>query len=168
MNTDKIYCVLAGYDIQTEMYLSDIQQSLYTQGFEGTQTKDIFMHITLGTFAPSDKDMLIDQIQHAAQECASFDVTFNHVGIFGGSKVLFVAPDVSHDLLTLKEYFGSSDGWTPHTTMLIDEPETIFRAAPVVSENFKAFRGKITTLHLYEFWPTREILSIPMNTQNED
>ena len=55
MNADKIYCVLAGYDAQTEQYLAGLQQSLYGRGFSGTQTKDIFMHITLGTFSPSDE-----------------------------------------------------------------------------------------------------------------
>lgn len=168
MSADKILCVLAGYDAQTEQYLAELQQSLYDRGFVGTQTKDIFMHITLGTFAPADEEMLIEQMKVAAADFSSIDVTFNHIGIFGGSRVLFAAPDPNTKLLALKECFVSSDNWTPHTTMLIDEPETIFRAAPVVANGFKAFRGRVESLHLCEFWPTRPIYSIPLKAQNED
>lgn len=166
MSDDKILCVLAGYDLQTEKYLASIQQTLYDAGFVGTQTKDIFMHITLGTFSPSDEEMLIERMKVAA-ESTSFELTFNHIGIFGGSKVLFVAPDPNRELFSLKEHFGFYDNWTPHTTLLIDEPETIFRAAPTVAEQFHAFLGRVTSLHLYEFWPTRQIFSIPLNAQNE-
>ena len=161
MSSGKILCVLAGYDAQTEEYLAGIQQSLYDHGFDGTQTKDIFMHITLGTFSPADEEMLIESMKRAA-DSAAFELTFNHIGIFGGAKVLFIAPDPNRVLLSLKENFGPSDNWTPHTTMLIDEPEIIFRAAPVVAEQFKAFRGRVTSLHLYEFWPTRHIFSIDL------
>ena len=164
MSDTKILCVLAGYDAQTESHLAGIQQSLYDAGFEGTQTKDIFMHITLGTFAPDDEEMLIARMKEAA-ESASFELTFNHIGIFGGSRVLFIAPTPNHELLHLKENFGSSTDWTAHTTMLIDAPEVIFRAVPVVSEHFRAFRGRVTSLHLYEFWPTRHIFSIDLGTE---
>lgn len=158
----KLLCVLARYDAQTEQRLADLQQHLYDCGFSGTQTKDIFMHATVGTFTPADEEMLIRQMQLAAEECPSFDVSFQHIGIFGGSKVLFVAPEVSHNLLNLKEHFGPADGWSAHTTMLIDEPEVIFRAVPVLSERFSSFSGRIESLHLYEFWPTRHIFSIDL------
>lgn len=42
--------------------------------------------------------------------------------------------------------------------MLIDEHETILKAVPYVAENFKSFTGKIESISLYEFWPTRFIL----------
>jgi len=91
-----------------------------------------------------------------------FDVTFNHIGIFGGSNsnVLFIAPDSDKHMLELKENFGDSFGWTPHTTMIIDKPDVILKTLPIVLDEFSSFSGKITTLHLYEFWPTRHILSV--------
>jgi hypothetical protein len=72
---------------------------------------------------------------------------------------LFVAPDTNAALLSLKENFEGSFDWTPHTTMLIDSPENILRATSVVAGTFSKFRGKVTHLHLYEFWPTRHILT---------
>ena len=45
-------------------------------------------------------------------------------------------------------------------SMLIDQPETIYRALPVLMEDFSAFQGRVHALHLYEFFPTRHILSV--------
>lgn len=42
--------------------------------------------------------------------------------------------------------------------MLIDIPNVIQRALPLLVENFKGFRGKIESISLYEFWPTRFII----------
>lgn len=159
---DKALYILAGYDEQTECYLAGIQNKLYEQGFVGTHTKNIPQHITLGSY-PTDKEQeLIDLLQRLAETNNSFGVTFNHVGIFGGSKVLFVAPDTNKELLELKENFGDSFNWTPHTTMLIDAPDVIQQALPIVLDEFKSFQGKVTTLHLYEFWPTRPILTVEL------
>ena len=82
------------------------------------------------------------------------------MGIFGGSSVLFIAPDPNRGLLELKERFGDSYNWTPHTTMIIDKPENVIKALPLVMNEFTAFSGKVTSLHLYEFFPTRHILSV--------
>ena len=159
---DKILCVLAGYDDETEARLSALQNTLYEQGFVGPHTKNLLQHITLGTFQSSDEEMLRKTMAQAAAACPAFDVTFNHIGIFGGSQVLFVAPDGNHPLLQLKEHFGPSFNWAPHTTMLMDQPEVIYQALPTLAAHFKAFQGKVTGIHLYEFWPTRHILSLPL------
>lgn len=157
---DKALYIMAGYDDQTEAYLAGIQNKLYEQGFTGTHTKNIPQHITLGSY-PTDKEQdLIDLLPKIAAATKAMDVTFNHIGIFGGSNVLFIAPDSSKELLELKENFGDSLGWTPHTTMIIDKPDVILKALPIVLHAFSSFGGKVTTLHLYEFWPTRHILSV--------
>ena len=75
---------------------------------------------------------------------------------------MFVAPDTNYKLLELKERFGDSYDWTPHTTMIIDDPDTIFEALPLVMKEFTAFEGKVTSLHLYEFFPTRHILTVDL------
>lgn len=159
---DKALYILAGYDEKTETYLSGIQSQLYAQGFIGTHTKGIPQHITLGSYPVGKEEELIRQLHQLGKTTEAFGVTFNHVGIFGGSRVLFIAPDVNHPLLSLKENFGDSLGWTPHTTMLIDEKETMLKALPIVMDAFASFSGKVTTLHLYEFWPTRHILTVEL------
>jgi len=159
---NKALYILAGYDEETEARLEEIQNALYAKGFEGTQTQNIPLHITLASY-PSNQEKeaeLKERLYNLAKEASSFDVTFNHIGIFGGGKVLFVAPDTNERLLKTRELFGDSYNWTPHTTMLIDEPEFIYKALPVVLEKFSAFAGKITALHLYEFFPARHILTV--------
>ena len=159
MSEKRLY-VLAGYDDATEEKLVGWQQKVYDAGFIGTHTKNLPQHITLGSFPVETEAELVESVRKIAAENSRFMVTFNHVGIFGGSKVLFIAPDVNHELLNLKELFGSSEGWTPHTTMLIDEPSRIYEVLPIVAGNFQAFAGEVTTLHVYEFWPTRNILTV--------
>ena len=159
---DKALYILAGYDDDTEARLAGIQNKLYEKGFSGVHTKNIPQHTTLGSFPMEKEQELVDMLRDLAAKTEAFDVTFSHVGIFGGSKVLFVAPDATQKLLELKECFGDSFGWAPHTTMLIDEPETILQALPTVLENFTSFGGKVAYLHLYEFWPTRHILTVKL------
>ena len=50
--------------------------------------------------------------------------------------------------------------WTPHATLLIDEPETVCDALRVLVKSFYPFVGKINRLHLCAFWPTREIAAV--------
>lgn len=160
--SDKFLCVLAGYDDDASARLDALQQALYDAGFTGRQTRGIPMHATIGYAACEDEEKLMDLLKQVAADTRPFGVSFNHVGIFGGGKVLFVAPDANHAFLNLKERFGSSDNWTAHTTMLIDEPEIIRAALPHLLREFSAFRGQIAQLHLYEFQPPRHILSVTL------
>ena len=162
---DKALYILAGYDSDTENTLSALQNELYEAGFSGQQTKDIPQHITLDSFPCGQEQELIARLQTLSKSTKEFPVTFNHIGIFSGAKVLFIAPDANKELLELKEKFGSSEGWTPHSTMLIDEPEIILRAAPMILDRFSPFSGKVTSLHLYEFFPTRHVLSVELGKE---
>ena len=158
----KALYILAGYDEATEKRLSDLQNKLYSLGFTGTHTKNIPMHVTLGSFPTDMEEELEKKLQELSEVTAPVKTTFNHIGIFGGGRVLFLCPDVSHELLALKENFGSADGWTAHSTLLIDEPETVLGALPAVMEDFSSFAGEFTALHLYEFFPARHICSVQL------
>ncbi len=159
---DKFLCVLAGYDSEAEARLSSFQNSLYEAGFSGTQTKNIPMHITVGRFPVEEEDRAAELVRSAAAHTQPFELSLSHTGIFAGSKVLFVAPDGKRELLALREYFGASHGWVPHTTMLIDQPDTIYQALPVLMDVFVPSCGQITCLHLYEFFPPRHILTVEL------
>ncbi len=164
----KYLCVMTGYDDTTEKYFKEIQGKLYDAGFSGTQTKDLPMHITLGVFSPDKENELIDKLTSVVNTTEAFDISFNHIGIFQGSRVLFIAPDTNKSLLDLKEAFGDSFGWTAHTTMLIDEPNNIYKAAPIVLDNFSSYIGKVTTLHLFEFFPKRRILTVHLKNKTDE
>ena len=160
--SEKQLYILAGYDDASEEILAGFQNILYENGFVGTHTKGIPMHITLGSFPTDREEALKALLSKLSGEVDSFEVTFNHLGIFGGARVLFAGPDMNDDLLALKEKCSDSFHWTPHTTLLIDEPDVIFRAVPYVLHKFKPFVGRINSLHLYEFFPTRHIMSVTL------
>lgn len=162
---NKFLCIMAGYDDHTENHLAGIQQKLYAVGLTGQHTKNIPQHITLQTYPTDREEELKQMLQRIAAETEAFDVCFSHIGIFTGGKVLFIAPDKDTKLIELKEKFGPSFDWTPHTTMLIDEPENIQKALPLVVNEFSSFNGRVTSLHLYEFWPTRPILTVELGKE---
>lgn len=61
-------------------------------------------------------------------------------------------------LKEIQKLVSNGLGWTAHTTMLIDNHKNILKALPYVAKNFNSFIGKIESISLYEFWPTRFIL----------
>lgn len=53
--------------------------------------------------------------------------------------------------------------WTPHITILIDEPDKVYAALSLFVKSFYSFVGTIIRLRLCAFWPTREIVSIELH-----
>ena len=158
---DKFLCVLAQYDSQTEHKLKDMQKILVDNGFTGKQTPGLPGHITLGTYDVSQEEILTQKVKEAAGYFKSFDITLDSIGLFG-LDVLFLTPSVNQELLNLRQFFCSvkelnDRTWTAHTTLLIDNRDTILKALPVAADNFKSFQGRIESVCLYEFWPTRLI-----------
>ena len=160
--SDKALYVLAGLNKDTQNLLAEYQTALTEKGYIGTQTKNIPYHITLGSFSTDCEKSLIEKLNEYALTNPSVELMYNHIGIFGGGKVLFFCPDVTHQLLALKEAFNDNRDWTAHTTLLIDEPDNILDASKTVLSSFNPFTAKIDTLHLYEFFPTRHILSVKL------
>ena len=163
----KALYILAGYDDRTEEQLSGIQERLYELGFSGTQTKNIPMHFTMGSYAADCEEELKERLGKVARTHRTFDVAFNHIGLFRlpENDVLFVAPEVSREMLSLRDNFQASADpfpWSPHTTLLIDRPDRGHEATAAVLKEFSALAGKVTVLHLYEFFPARHILSVQL------
>jgi 2'-5' RNA ligase len=158
---DKFLCVMAQYDERTELKLKEIQKLLSDNGFVGRQTPNLPHHITLGSFDVSQEELLKEKVNIAAKQFHGFEIGLNNIGLFG-LEVLFISPSVNHELLNLQQYFNNDYadglGWTAHTTMLIDHHTEVLKALPYVAENFKSFVGRIDSISLYEFWPTRFIL----------
>ena len=104
--------------------------------------------------------------EKAASAFPPIPVHISHIGIFPGGQVLFGAPERSAALTALHDACDSgaaqSYPWTPHATILIDKPETVCAAVPVLVRSFTPFVGKIIRLHLCAFWPTREIAAMPL------
>ena len=159
--------LMADYCEADQQRISVWYDALQNAGFTGNQTPGLRHHISLATFPPEAEAEAIALTKAVAARFAPVDVAIRHVGVFPGGKVLFAAPDMSAPLVALQA--TCADGrplngfpWTPHTTMLIDEPEILGQALPVLMRHFTPLTARIDRLHLCAFWPTREILTIEL------
>jgi len=157
--------LMAEYCDEDQARISVWYDAIQKAGFVGTQTQGLKHHISLATF-PLDKEAEAAEIvRQVGARFAPICVDIRHVGIFPGGKVLFAAPDMSNALTTLQKtcaHDAPLNGFPflPHTTLLIDTPETIGAALPTLMRVFTPIRARIDRLHLCAFWPTRDILSV--------
>lgn len=147
----------------SQQRMSEWYGILESNGFTGTQTPGLPYHISLAAFPLEKEREAIDIAKKAAEMFSPVSVHISHVGIFSGGKVLFGGPerngqlDLLHDACDIN--IDPQRPWTPHVTLLIDEPERICAAVPLVIKSFRPFVCRIVRLHLCTFWPTREIIS---------
>lgn len=152
---DKFLCTLGIFDEETQRVLGEYQQAILAQGFTGRQTMGIPFHVTLGTFGLDRRQELEEKL--LALETKPVEAFFNHIGLFEGQEVLFLSPDVTPELLALKEAFSDEKGWTAHTTMLIDSRENVLAGLEILGKRFRRFSGRIERAALYEFFPSQKL-----------
>lgn len=163
---EKFIVLMADWDDKTQKVLSGWYEELRKQGFVGNQTPNLPYHISLVTFPLEKENEAVELIKKVAVKTAPASVHLSHIGLFAGGKILFGAPernvqlDKLHDACDIgivQEY-----PWTPHTTILIDEPEVVHSALPTLIKTFHPLVGTISRLHLCAFWPTREIAAFDL------
>lgn len=166
---EQFLTLMADLDDVSQEIMSGWYNALKETSFTGTQTPGIPYHISLATFPLEKEQEAVALMQKVAAEFAPVSVHISHMGMFAGGKVLFGAPDMSPELTALHDACASETvqqyPWTPHATILIDEPETVCDALRVLVKSFHPFVGKITRLHLCAFWPTREIAAVELAGQ---
>lgn len=104
---------------------------------------------------------MIDKLVQVCAETDCFEIKLDHIGLFG-LKVLFIEPNMNFELLKLQQCFFTDCGngyhdWAAHATLLMDEPEIILKALPIIAKNFKPFKARIESIKLYEFFPAKLI-----------
>ena len=158
---EQFLTLMADLDDEAQARMSGWYCSLQEAGFTGVQTPGLPYHISLSTFPLNQEKEAAEIARKAAAEYAPVPVHLSHIGLFAGGKVLFAAPEKDGELAALQAACRSDVPqqypWTPHATILIDEPETVLAAMPVFVKSFVPFTARITRLHLCAFWPTREI-----------
>ena len=163
---EQFLTLMADLDQDSQECMSGWYDALKEAGFTGVQTPGLPYHISLAAFPLEQEEQAAEIARKAAAAFAPVPVHISHVGIFAGGKVLFGGPEKSAELAALREACkpGTPEEypWTPHATILIDEPDIICAAIPVLMKSFVPFVGRITRLHLYAFWPTREIAAVEL------
>ncbi|MCO7124423.1 2'-5' RNA ligase family protein [Sporolactobacillus shoreicorticis] len=155
---DKLLYVLAQFDSKSQAKLREIQNELVKRGMIGKQAAHLPYHLTLGSFDPDQQSEISERIEKVCSRTSPIKLTLSHISLFGLG-VLFLAPNITHELLNFQSDFikGSRNDyeWTAHATLLIDNPDAIQKALPIVAAYFKPFCVKIDSICLYEFWPAR-------------
>ena len=165
--TNQFLTLMADLDDASQKRLSEWTDALEKAGFIGTQTPGLPYHISLASFPLEREREVVDLAGKTAAEFVPITIHFSHIGLVAGGKVLFCAPernaqlDALHDACEAKA--DKNRPWTPHVTVLIDEPEAICSALPLFLKSFYPFVGNLVRLHLCAFWPKREIASFELN-----
>ena len=160
---EQFLTLMADLDNESQQRMAGWYDALKAAGFIGTQTAGLPFHISMATFPLDQESEAAVIAERAAAGFSPVPVHFSHIGMFAGGRILFAAPERNPELDRLQEACRSAAPqqypWTPHSTILIDEPETVHAALPVFIRSFTPFVGRIVRLHLCAFWPTREIVS---------
>jgi 2'-5' RNA ligase len=156
---DKVLSLLAIFDSATQDRLGDYYDILFQNGFIGTQTKDVPYHFTLGSRSVDYEEQMINELNIICSETPCIDISLGYIGLFG-QRVIFVAPCMNFELQKLQNRFFDDCGngchkWAAHATLLLDEPQAILEALPIVTEKFQPFKARIESVALYEFFPKR-------------
>ncbi|WP_438431566.1 2'-5' RNA ligase family protein [Gorillibacterium sp. sgz500922] len=166
MEEPRIY-LIAQFDKSTNQKLADIYDVLAQTGLIGEQTQGIPYHFTLGSFALECRDQVLERVQSVSLHSKAFDIHLNHIGLFG-LKVLFIAPSMNMELLHLykdlvpSEPISGYHHWVAHATILIDDPERMRTAIPIVAQSFSPFAARIESIGVYEFFPEKFIAEYPL------
>lgn len=145
------YYLLAILDDDAQKRLSALSEQLTKEGFE--YTKYTPYHITLLSINEIDEQTLT-HFEKICFETPVFETALGSVGLFGLS-VAFLAPLPCLQLLTFEQKIcgqinDAPDGWVPHVTMRIGEPEYIKQVVPRIAELFSPFAVRIERVELYE------------------
>lgn len=165
---EQFLTLMADLDNASQAIMSEWYKNLKDAGFIGTQTPNLPFHISIATFPLEKEQEAVEVTRKVSGEFTQMPVYISHIGVFAPGKVLFGAPERNNELDLLHNASDTDPDqqrpWTPHVTLLIDEPAKICEAMPVVLKSFYPFVAQITRLHLCAFWPTREILSVELRS----
>ncbi len=157
---EQFLTLMADLDTSTQARLDEWYGHLRQAGFTGAQTPGLPFHISLAVFPTDMETEAVDVMRSAASAFAPVPVHLSHIGMFAGGKVLFCTPERDGKLNALHEAcdpgFPQTYPWTPHVTVLIDGPETVQKALPLLIKDFTPLSASIVRLHLCAIWPTRE------------
>ena len=163
---DRFLYVMAQLDRETCEKIRRIDLLLHKLGIDVKRPPKVPYHITLGAFELHREEDIQKRVEEVCGRVPRFSITYNHIGLFG-LNVLFFGPDVNLELLTLQQPFKADrikdHEWTAHTTLMMDEPEVILKALPIVAEQFTGFHATVESVSLYEFWPSRFICQRPLH-----
>lgn len=162
MKKDKFITVMAVLDDRTQEIMESMAKELLSQYGPDKKTKNIPYHISLGSYAPEDAEMIVERIRQVAKETKPFEIKLLGLNHFG-NKVRFLEPELSEDLMNLHLHFDSDyangyPGWMPHATVYIHEEPREIEVSKELAEKMESVKtAKVVGIELGEFFPARFI-----------
>lgn len=154
---------MAILDDKTQKIMESMAKDMLQQYGPDLKTKGIPYHISLGSYAPEDVEMIVERIRQVSKEIKPFEIKILGMNHFG-NKVRFLEPELSEDLMNLHLHFDSDyangyPGWMPHATVYIhEEPEEI-EVPEALAEKIETVKtAQIVGIELGEFFPAKFIV----------
>ena len=163
MKKDKFITVMAILDDKTQKIMESLAKDMLQQYGPDLKTKGIPYHISLGSYAPEDVEMIVERIRQVAKETKPFEIKILGMNHFG-NKVRFLEPELSEDLMNLHLHFDSDyangyPGWMPHATVYIhEEPREIEVSEELQAKIESVKTARVVGIELGEFFPAKFIV----------
>ncbi len=149
--------------------------AIYAQcGGENLMSSGAHPHISLAGFAQIDLAQISARLADFAATTAVFGVTLAAIGVFPTTGVVYLAPVVTQQLLTIHSRFQRMleplglpsnayywpGNWMPHCTVGLNVPADKIGHAVLLCQQAPVFRTvTLTRMRLIEVWPVREIFT---------
>ena len=163
MQKEKFITVMAVLDDRTQEIMECMAKDMLQQYGSDLKTKGIPYHISLGSYAPEDTEMIVERIKQVAKETKPFEIKILGMNHFG-NKVRFLEPELSEDLMDLHLHFDSdyANGypkWMPHATLYIHEEPKEIELPEKLAEKVESIKvAKVVGIELGEFFPAKFIV----------
>lgn len=163
MKKDKFITVMAVLDDRTQEMMESMAKNMLQQYGPDLKTKGIPYHISLGSYAPEDVEMIVERIKQVAKETKPFEIKILGMNHFG-NKVRFLEPELSEDLMDLHLHFDSAYAngypeWMPHATVYIHEEPKEIELPEKLAEKVESVKvAKVVGIELGEFFPAKFIV----------
>ena len=163
MKKDKFITVMAVLDDKTQEIMESMAKDMLQQYGPDLKTKGIPYHISLGSYAPEDTEMIVNKIREVAKETKPFEIKILGMNHFG-NKVRFLEPELTEDLMNLHLHFDSDyangyPGWMPHATVYIHEEPKEIELPEELAEKVESVKvAKVVGIELGEFFPAKFIV----------
>lgn len=163
MKKDKFITVMAVLDDKTQEIMESMAKDMLQQYGPDLKTKGIPYHISLGSYAPEDTEMIVNKIREVAKETKPFEIKILGMNHFG-NKVRFLEPELTEDLMNLHIHFDSDYangylGWMPHATVYIHEEPKEIELPEELAEKVESVKvAKVVGIELGEFFPAKFIV----------
>jgi 2'-5' RNA ligase superfamily protein len=141
---------------------------------------DLRPHVSLGVCEDLDTRRFRSDFMAFAAATPALEFTFGSLGVFsaGDEGVVFLAPIVTHGLLSIHDAFHTlftryavaemdyylPGNWVPHCSLALHVPRDRVAAAVDASSRLAGLplRGRFESMGLFQFQPAKDIYTAPL------